>query len=406
MHVIEHLRRLIRPDSPLGWRISAPFVFSLELGRRGDNGSALYPLGFQAWRTIIARIAPHAMEVFLDGEEPLDHPDALPLLALCDEQGFRYHLTSRGAWAEPRLLVNRLRALKRLKTLRIHIPTAPESSDGKAVFANLKSAVDAGLNVWGLIPADCVDPERLADIVARLCALGTKGIALMRGCNAAKVYERAAELRQAGYNLALEECAPQGLAGRIPGRCRGLLGSCVVNAGGDVKSCRHSLLVLGSLLDDGIAAIWSSQKAEALRSRLADGTGTSSGLYRRGCPVEESQGETYNDVNDAVLDAAPETPAAELDPSLVPVALYRLRREPFGAVLIRGYDFFPVTHAGRRIAEAFDGHHTLLELQRKFGEQAILLAYALFCEKMLRFSRERAGAEEHLTVRVNEEAGA
>jgi hypothetical protein len=406
MHIIGHLRRLAHPDTPVEWRISAPFVFSIELGRRGEDGAAQYPLDLAAWRTVIARIAPFAEEVFLEGEEPLGHPEVLPLLALCDELGFRYHVTSLGKWPEPRLLVNRLRALKRLGTLRICLPAIPESE--AAALANLKFAVAAGLDVWALLSMDAVDPERLPDRVARLHALGAKGIAFFRGRATNQLaYERAAELRQAGYHLALEDCAPPVFAGRLPGRCRGLLGSCFVSAQGEVLACRHSPVILGNLLNDGIEAIWSGQKAESLRSRLTGGQGTSSNLYLCGCPFEEMQENgAVEDTGTRPLNAGSEAPAAELDPSLVPVPRYCLRRQPFGAVLIKDYDFIPISHAGRRIAEAFDGRHTLRELRRRFGQQAVLMAYALFCEKMLRFSRERAGAEEDLPAPPDEEADA
>lgn len=384
MQVVEYLRRLLGPDAPVGWRISAPFVYSLELGLADGAGGARYPLGLEAWRTIVERIAPFADEVFLEGEEPLDHPEALSLLGFCDEKGFRCHLTSHGAWDEPRSLVRRLRALKRLGTLRLRFPAEPDFEYGKRIIANLTFAVDAGLDVWALFPADAVDVERLPNDVARLHGLGVKGLAICRGRDAEaarRVSEKAAALRLMGYNLALEECAPSGLAGRLPGRCRGLLGSCVVDALGNVRACRHSSAVLGSLVDGDIAAIWSSPEAEELRSRL---TGTASGPYRRGCPFEEGSGGDQTNMT-----AETETPAVELDPSLIPLPLYHLRREPFGAVLIKGYDFVPVSPAGRRIAEAFDGRQTLRELRRRFGERAVLLAYALFCEKMLRFSQRK-----------------
>jgi len=373
MSVVEFVRRLLCPDRPVGWRISAPFVYSLELSRD-------VPLDPKAWRTIIDRIAPYATEVFL--EPPLEHPEAL--LAFCDEQGFRFHLTSHATWSDPRALVRSLRALRHLGMLRLVLPDDADTEAGRAILANLKFAVDAGFEVWGLFTAEAVDPERLPGRVARLHAWGVKGFVLSRGSaageGARRVYEQAAELRRAGYNIALDDCAPAGL----PGRCRGLLGSCIVDAQGNVKACRHSPLALGNLLEDGITTIWASPKAEALRARLP-----ATGLYEQSCPFEMPDGITKGS---AALGTGPETPPVELDPSLIPVPLYRLRHEPFGAVLIKGYDFVPVSHSGRRIAEAFDGRRTLLDLRRRFGEQAVLLAYGLFCEKMLRFSRK---APEH-----------
>lgn len=370
MSVIEVVRRLVRPGRPVGWRISAPFLYSLEFS------GEMPP---EAWRTIIARIAPYATEVFL--EDLLGHPQSDAVLTLCDGQAFRFHLTTHGAWAEPRAQVKRLRALKHLAMLRFRLPDDPDGERGKRVLADLKFAVDAGLEVWGLVAVESADPARLPDEVARLHDWGVKGFALLR-CSAANeatraVYEQAAELRRAGYAIVLDDCAPAGL----PGRCRGLLGSCVVDAQGNVKACRHSSLVLGNLLEDDIAAIWSSPKTEDLRAGLP---ASGAGPYRRGCPFEAPGGAA----KDSAALEADETPPVELDPSLVPVPLYRLRHEPFGAVLIKGYDFIPVSRAGWRIAEAFDGRRTLHDLRRRFGERAVLLAYGLFCEKMLRFSRK------------------
>jgi len=388
MGILGQLRRLAGRDAPVGWRIAAPFVYSLELGCRKDGG-VHYPLDLAAWRGILGRLAPYAREVFLEGEEPLDHPEAMALLAACDEAGFRYHLVSHGAWREPRSVVSALRAWKRFGTLRLHVP------DGEARVrqqANLAFAVAAGLEVWALLRLDTAEGERLPGLVAGLHDLGCKGVAVFRGEAAEteklqQAFDLLSGLHRAGYNLVLEDCPPAGVSTRLPGRCRGLLASGVVDALGQVRACRHSPIVLGNLLESGMEAIWQAPQAASLRARLEDKPGPLPALYRAGCPFEAA-------ARGGIGQDGAEPPAARmaLDPALVPVPLFRLRQQPFGAVLIKGYDFVPLSRAGLRIAREFDGRQSLLQLRRRFGERAVLLAYALFCEKMLRFSREREAA--------------
>ncbi len=370
MRITEHLRSLVRRDDPVGWRISAPFVFSVELG--GEPDLAL-------WQTIVSRIAPFATEIFFEAEGSLDHPAVPALLRCCDELGVRCHLTSSGMWTDARGVVGELRGLKHFGTLRLRI------AGQERQLRNLAFAVAAGLEVWALLPLD--EPQEMPQRVSQLHARGVRGVAFLRGTaggdHSAESCRRIEELHQAGHNVMLEECAPAGCAVRVPGRCRGGLGSCVITAEGDVKACRHSPVVLGNLLREDIAAIWSSPQAESLRSPVAQAKGGLAGLYQHGCVFECAGAIGLDEVE---VGGA----AASLDPLLMPAPRYRIRSEPFGAVLIRGCDFVPVSRAGKRIAEAFDGRRTLQELQRRFGRRAVLLAYALFCEGMLRFSREAA----------------
>lgn len=121
MNIMERLRRRIRRDAPrpVGWSITAPFVFFIELGCSREDGSTHYPLDAARWAKVIDGISRYTGEVFLEGEEPLAHPEAASILEALDGRSIRYHVASRGTWTDARTLVNRLRKLKWLDTLRL-----------------------------------------------------------------------------------------------------------------------------------------------------------------------------------------------------------------------------------------------------------------------------------------------
>jgi hypothetical protein len=61
-----------------------PFVFFIELGWPREDGSTHYPLDAARWAKVIDGISRCTGEVFLEGEEPLDHPEAASILETLD----------------------------------------------------------------------------------------------------------------------------------------------------------------------------------------------------------------------------------------------------------------------------------------------------------------------------------
>jgi hypothetical protein len=210
-----------------------------------------------------------------------------------------------------------------------------------------------------VLPAAKADRARVEGLVTA----GVRGVAVSGG-EASVCLE---DLQRDGTRIVLEDCPAT--RSTLPSRCRGGTASCFIDATGDVRACRRGD-VLGNLREQSITAIWQSPQAAVLRVRLKDAPGP----LRDAFPIG--------------AEAPP--PRVELDPALVPVALFRLRQEPFGAVAIKGYDFVPLTETGWRIAAAIDGRCTLGSLRQRFGATAVELSYALFCEKMLRFARQGA----------------
>ena len=115
-------------------------------------------------------------------------------------------------------------------------------------------------------------------------------------------------------------------------------------------------------------------------------------VYKSNCPFEEISAnggravESRSDQGSALTnksDLAQADPVT-LDPHLCPVPLFSLRREPKGAILIKGHDFVPVTKRGADLALGINGRRSLAALKLRFGGEALPFIYGLFSQGMVR----------------------
>jgi hypothetical protein len=140
-------------------------------------------------------------------------------------------------------------------------------------------------------------------------------------------------------------------------------GICLIDGYGYVKRCRHSEKSIGNITSAGIEDIW-----ENTRSNFND----------------RSFQKQMNIINKRASDRS----SVEIDGSLFPIPLYRLRPESFGAVLIKGYDFVKISKMALKILDTFKGKQSLKDIAKKFGKESLSFVYGLFEHNMIRFSRK------------------
>lgn len=382
------------------WNISAPFVYRVELDTRSESrrSAGRFPLSGPAVIQILERILPTALEIYIEGEEPAAHPDILDILRFLDDSGTAYHLQYTGLSGKPRTLLHNLRELCHLSSLRIVYP-ANRASKTAVASETLKIAVASGLKVWSVTPLVAETVRHLEDILLAAHRMGVKAMVVTRtqdsllseGGELQAAFLKAAELRDRGFPVIMEDCAPVGATCPLIARCRGGLGSAHLDALGQLRACPHGQ-PLGSLMEKPVEALWRDATLTRWReSALARVSPVVAGdFYRRGCGFGVGAATEANRGGDCAADdtsaSRVEDPAA-LDPDLCPIPHYILRPEEFGGILIKVPEFLPVSMSGRAIAEALDGTRRLRDIRSEFGPEALSFVCALFGLGMVRLGR-------------------
>lgn len=355
-------KRLYGPTTvslPSAWPISAPFIVNVQFDGHETSPDA----AAEKWLRLIDAVAGPARQISFEGDDLLACAAAPRILDRLDACGACFHVETDGHWADPPAIIRRLRPLKRLGSLRWRVAADDQG------LANLHQAVAAGLTVWACLAGD----RPLHDMVLKLAACGVAGIALRRSAGpiTVAVCREAEMLHREGYSIAFDDCPPAGCDTGLPCRCSGGYGSCSVDGQGRVRICRHDAISLGSLSDGPLETLWATPALQERRRAHGGHCGLCGAISAVEAAVSKSAGDEVR----------------ALDPDLAPVGLYRVRSEPFGAILIREFEFIALAHEGARIAAAFDGTRSLANLERAFGPDVTTLAFSLFCRKWLRFRR-------------------
>lgn len=336
-----------------------PFIVALDLETdRVHPGTEADPvLGARAFEPVLAALQPRLTQLFVRLPRAFPLPDWIEWLAVLESPKLQYHLETQLPWEAPAALLGRFHALERLDRLRIRVDGFGDLVTGPSA-ALIRRVLDAGLNLWAILPLAAAGGADLEGQVARGQAMGLRGMsfrwpehpappppeALLAGL--AGVYQR-------GYPVFVEGCLPLERPPVIRGLdsdCTRQEGVCLVDGAARVWTCPHAAAPAGSLLGASLDSLWA-----ALPHPDAGGPPGQAG------------------------------PAIHLDESLRPLLQCDLRKEASGALLIRGYTFMPVTEQGLDAVRAFNGQRNLHELQDRFGREATVLALALFQRGMLRF---------------------
>lgn len=350
------------------WRLSAPFLYRIELFAPVQDGATPRFLDGTLWKGILDNISEHANQVFFEGKEPLLYPDVETLFKILDEARCRYHIATELMQDELSFTISKLQRLKMLDRVRVVFP--PDISYGGPVRERpLRCAIDAGLNVWAVMPACALTGLRY--ILESDLLKGVRGIAISSGAGTAFSPEDLAEavsLSHEGFPVYVESCLPVEVLPRFGGGCCRSEGYCSIDGFGNVTTCLHDRYTLGNVTVNSIEELW---KAHDLSDDRVD-TGT-------GVRIHEGRH----------LEWIPQP--VRLAGDLVPFLRLVMQEEPFGAVLIRDYDFVKVSHRAKKIVSSFDGRRTLAEIGEEWGEEALSLVFGLFSRNMVRLGRKKGG---------------
>jgi MoaA/NifB/PqqE/SkfB family radical SAM enzyme len=400
----------------IGWEISTPFIYRIGLNStsktQGPNTkdcmSGPSPL------EILSKILPYSDQIFIEGDELLEDPEIFGILDFLDERNVTYHLQTKALWVDAPLILRKLQRLRNLNTLRIIFPVSSEKNGSplpedrnrsEFLIKNLRMAVGSGLNVWTVTPLIHDTFEKANEIVIGTKKLGVKGNSFTRETatthvNPDVLRTRIGDLHQlyeSGYPVVLEDCLPLETGYAFMPRCKGGIGSCFVDAFGNIRVCRHDTLVLGNVMEHEIDQIWMSPPLRRWRlSMKRYSPQVLETIYQHCCPFMYETWESelgFNRWKEQASDMLIEAHEAEPDPvalhpDLFAVPLFRFRSEKRGAVLIKGHDFLHLSERATRIVSAMNGDRTLQFFRRKFGQEALSLIYALFCFNLVRLERK------------------
>lgn len=399
----------------MAWEISTPFIYRIELNAGAPASDTNDHLHFDTTRLgkVLTEILPYSHQIYIEGDEPLEHPEVFRMLDFLDERNIIYHLQTKALWLDAPPILRKLQSLRNLSTLRIIFPVSNERNgsalpndrnNSEILIRNLRMAVGSGLNVWTLTPLIHETVEKVNEIVIGTKKLGVKGNSFTREAATTHINPddlRAClgdlrQLRESGYPVVLEDCIPLEAGYAFIPRCKGGTGSCFVDAYGNVRVCRHDRLVLGNLTACGIDEIWMNPALSNWRLSMGKYSPQVLGtIYQYCCPFiyETWEAELASDRwKERASELLIEAPGAKRDqvtlhPDLIPVQLPRFRAEKRGAILINGHDFMHLSERAARIVSAMNGERTLRSLRQEFGQEALSLIYALFCFNLIRLER-------------------
>lgn len=348
------------------WRLSAPFLYRIELFTHAGGGDTARFLDGIIWKGILGNISQHANQVFFEGKESLLHPDIDLLCRILDEARCRYHIATELIQDEPSVTIRKLQQLKMLDRVRVIFPGGL-SHDSSRREKGLRCAIDAGLNLWAVMPADAL--RGLRSFLEGNLLKGIRGISISPGTGSALSAEdltEAISLSEDGFPVYVESCLPVETLPRSGGGCCRSEGFCSIDGLGNVTVCPHDRNILGNITVKPIEELWRLPDLPDDRVETGTKVGTD----------EESR-----------LKWAPQL--VNLDGNLVPFPRFVMREEPFGAVLIRDYEFVKISPRARMIISSFDGRRTLAEIGEEWGEEALSLVFGLFSRNMVRLGRKK-----------------
>jgi len=402
--------------------LSTPVLYSLELtpvcNNRCRGCSNVFaearvartvppPLGAAEWGVVLDHIAPYAEQLKLTGGEPTLHPEFEAIVRRVSDLGLNFTLFTNARWPDPERLVHFLADVPQCVGLLVslHGPTAPvhEAFTGvpgsfEETVANIRLATSAGLLVATSTVITRQSHDRIAETVALAADLGADHAVVSRYLGEPlpdveptvgellTAVHTIEELRRSGARVRYGDCIPQCFVENSSTGCLAGVAYCAIDPWGNLRPCNHSPTVAGSLLNQPVETLWHSAAMEQWRSLIPAACHTCAEFPRchGGCrALAELRPERRDPLVGAPLAQARPPERLRLYEGLRPVRRYRIRREDFGYVLMRGNRIAPLPFEDEPILEACDGQTTLRQIERRFGQHGLSLVAALYRKGLL-----------------------
>lgn len=376
----------------------------------GADCAVSAPLRADAWRRILAAIAPHAQRLKLTGGEPTLHPDFEPIVAAIEGHGVDFTLFTNGRWQYPLELLAFLQRCEHLTGLLVSLhgatAAAHEAFSGVAgtfaeTLANVQRAVAAGIPVAFSVVLTTHNLNELPALVTLAEQYGVRTVVFNRYLGApipaltltdTELRQAVAEietLRRAGHPVKYGNCIPQCFTSNGSRGCLAGVAYCAIDPWGNLRPCTLSSWRAGNLLAAPLEVLWQGPVMERFRAAIpaACHECAAFALCHGGCRALALElgvaADPLAQPGIAVTLPAPE--AVTLNPVWRPIARYTLRPQPWGLVLLHGNQLLPLRQEAQPLLDALDGQSTVAELHAQFGPPALTLMGALLQHHMLTF---------------------
>jgi len=348
----------------------------------------------------------------LTGGEPTLHPQFIPIL----ETAAAYHaavtIFTNGRWREPPSLISHIKHQPNVAGLLISLHGANAQSHQAfnqtpnsfaETTTNIRLALDQGVRVALSV---VLNQYNLAEIEA-ICELGLNWgvdhIAFNRFIGPPhSEYALSPDQMVQGVriieSLAAQNipvlhslCLPQCFAANTSEQCLAGIASICIDPWGNLRPCLYSKIILGSLMESSLDALWHSAALKQWRQNAPAGCQqcTQSETCFGGCRAAgEGQPNLYDPLYRGPIDELEER-TIELPASIRPIPAYHLLEETFGYALLGYNKLLAVSPESLPVLQACDGIHTFADLSELFSLPEMELLGELWDSGLLSYLEER-----------------
>lgn len=390
-------------------RLGAPVYAILELTHRcparcpgcPKDLDGVEDLGLDQWKEIIDKLGSHVTELRLSGGEAANHPDFAAIIECIEKAGIPFVLLTSGLWEDSSAVMSALKNSRMLRGVSFSIhgenEQVHESFLGCAGFTrglkNLEQCVAGGLSVQTSSVLGEFNKRHIKPILQFVFQKGSRGHTFHRYIGPIRqgisifredlrtLMSFIGTIREKGLPVHTDGCFP--LCFYEGGfQCLAGITYCSVDPGGNVRACPFSTDSFGNLLSGDVKKIWKRKKFGQWADAPEGCSSCASVLFcLGGCRVLRERFQIRfdplmeNPISAGEKEAPPKPPVQEMDSR--PQALFKMRREPFGYVLIASGEVIPVKRELKALLSAYDGKNTLGHIKEVYGDEGLQLTLLL-----------------------------
>lgn len=401
--------------------LSGPVFAFLEITNICDNrcpgcgnvfthGEKNY-LTIKEWDYVLEQLVPYIKSVRVTGGEPTLRPDFFELAELLSKKNIRFSIFTNARWKNPDKF---LRTLKKFKNFNgflislhgdkntIHDKWTRVEGSFDETLENIELAINYGFNISTNTVISEYNYNNIDEIVALAYSKGVRRFVFNRYYGMSKdksllsgistdnkelieAIKAIDELKQMGLNATFGNCIPQCFYPSSASGCMTGILYCTVDPFGNIRPCNHAPLEAGNLLKTDFNKIWGGKIMKKWRGYYPSICKGCSKFYdcRSGC---KALALTLSAKHDPLIkgpikedEPLPETKIEQIKlyDWQIPTPFYYRRKESFGEALILEEMVIPVSQKAVPLLNIIDGEHTLGEINKKFGNEAIKFIYNL-----------------------------
>ena len=406
---------------------SVPISFAVEITYECNNvcPGCANVLGkrrgeiLQNWRQVFDTIAPpedrhkYAELIRITGGEPTLHPEFSRIIAYIDTFGIAHATFTNGRWNDPDRIVATLQQCTNSAGLLVSLHgstatthnafTGGDDTAFNEIRTNIRRATNAGLEVFTntvLTKYNCDQIDEIIDLSQQLGAdyavfnryLGKTHPVEPTEEQLYQALHHIEQLHKEGVPCRIGDCVPPCFLPNSSLGSNGGIEHCAISPLGDVRPENLTRYRFGNLFEQSLEEIWQSEDIRWYRQQIPKACFTCAELSRcrGGClsVIVEYGLEKDRLMKEPIRELRPDT--IELAPDWKPVPYFTVRQESFGYLLARYNWSVPVSSEAKPLLDAINGNHSLIQLQDRFGDDALEFIGQLYREGCLGFAIEQS----------------